>query len=93
MVWTEHWPSLSELCLASLRRTSSLAPSLTRQICISTRCASRLTFRYEYPYEIVGRRLGDVPDLTADPALAEKELGFKAKYNLEEMVSPVLELQ
>lgn len=40
---------------------------------------------YAYPYEIVGRRLGDVPDLTADPALAEKELGFKAKHTLEEM--------
>ncbi|UZJ52019.1 hypothetical protein CBS101457_001339 [Exobasidium rhododendri] len=40
---------------------------------------------YEYPYKIVGRRLGDVPDLTADPALAEKELGFKAKYNLDAM--------
>ena len=31
--------------------------------------------------------LGDVPDLTADPALAEKELGFKAKYNLDDMAS------
>jgi UDP-glucose 4-epimerase len=30
-------------------------------------------------------RLGDVPDLTADPALAEKELGFKAPRDLEEM--------
>ena len=30
-------------------------------------------------------RVGDVPDLTADPALAEKELGFKAPRNLEEM--------
>ncbi|PWN23705.1 UDP-glucose 4-epimerase [Microstroma glucosiphilum] len=40
---------------------------------------------YGYPYEIVGRRAGDVPDLTADPALAEKELGFKAKYSLDEM--------
>lgn len=30
-------------------------------------------------------RLGDVPDLTADPALAEKELGFVADKNLEEM--------
>ena len=29
--------------------------------------------------------VGDVPDLTADPSLAEKELGFKAKRNLEEM--------
>ncbi|CEH13837.1 udp-glucose 4-epimerase [Ceraceosorus bombacis] len=47
--------------------------------------AMRKVTGYEYPYEIVGRRLGDVPDLTADPTLAEKELGFKAKYNLEEM--------
>lgn len=30
-------------------------------------------------------RVGDVPDLTADPALAEKELGFKAPRVLEEM--------
>lgn len=30
-------------------------------------------------------RLGDVPDLTADPTLAEKELGFVADKNLEEM--------
>lgn len=27
----------------------------------------------------------DVPDLTADPALAEKELGFKASRSLDEM--------
>ena len=30
-------------------------------------------------------RRGDVPDLTADPALAEKELGFKATKDLETM--------
>jgi UDP-glucose 4-epimerase len=30
-------------------------------------------------------RRGDVPDLTADPSLAEKELGFKAPENLETM--------
>ncbi|GAA5983134.1 hypothetical protein JCM11641_004924 [Rhodosporidiobolus odoratus] len=40
---------------------------------------------FTYKKEIVGRRTGDVPELVADPALAEKELGFKAKYNLEEM--------
>lgn len=28
---------------------------------------------------------GDVPDLTADPALAERELGFKAPQTLEVM--------
>jgi UDP-glucose 4-epimerase len=38
----------------------------------------------DYKYEIVGRRDGDVPDLTADPALAQRELGFEAKRGLEE---------
>lgn len=32
-----------------------------------------------------GNRLGDVPDLTADPMLAEKELGFSAPQNLQVM--------
>ena len=30
-------------------------------------------------------RLGDVPDLTADPTLAEKELGFVADKDLDSM--------
>ena len=30
-------------------------------------------------------RRGDVPDLTADPTLAERELGFKAPQDLETM--------
>ena len=47
--------------------------------------AMRKVSGYEYPSTIVGRRLGDVPDLTADPSLAEKELGFKAKHSLEDM--------
>lgn len=38
----------------------------------------------DFPYEIVGRRDGDVPDLTADPTLAQQELGFVAKKGLEE---------
>ncbi|KZT62681.1 UDP-glucose 4-epimerase [Calocera cornea HHB12733] len=40
---------------------------------------------FEYKYEIIGRRVGDVPDLTADPALARKELGFSAPLELEQM--------
>ncbi|KAF8753760.1 UDP-glucose 4-epimerase [Rhizoctonia solani] len=40
--------------------------------------AMRVATGHDYKTEIVGRRLGDVPDLTADPALAEKELGFRA---------------
>lgn len=47
--------------------------------------AMRKASGFDYKYEIVGRRMGDVPDLTADPALAEKELGFKAGRDLVEM--------
>ena len=47
--------------------------------------AMRKVTGYEFPYEIVGRRPGDVPDLTAAPQLAERELGFKAKRSLDEM--------
>lgn len=39
----------------------------------------------ELPYDIVGRRQGDVPDLTADPTLANEELGWKAEKDLETM--------
>lgn len=37
------------------------------------------------PYRIADRRPGDVPVSYADPSLAEKELGWKAKYGIEEM--------
>ncbi|KAL4067280.1 THO complex subunit 1 transcription elongation factor-domain-containing protein [Scleroderma yunnanense] len=47
--------------------------------------AMRKTTGFDYKYEIIGRRPGDVPDLTANPALAEKELGFKASQSLEVM--------
>ncbi|KAL1409739.1 UDP-glucose-4-epimerase [Vanrija albida] len=47
--------------------------------------AMRKATGYNYQYEIVGRRIGDVPDLTANPALAEKELGFLAKRDLDSM--------
>lgn len=33
----------------------------------------------------IASRRGDVPDLTADPTLAEKELGFRAKKDLTTM--------
>lgn len=38
----------------------------------------------DLPYEVVGRREGDVLDLTANPSLANKELGWKAQHTLEE---------
>ncbi|KAF5385337.1 hypothetical protein D9615_001034 [Tricholomella constricta] len=47
--------------------------------------AMRKATGFDYKLEVIGRRRGDVPDLTADPALAEKELGFKAPQDLETM--------
>ncbi|KAG6901722.1 hypothetical protein C0995_008690 [Termitomyces sp. Mi166 len=47
--------------------------------------AMRKATGFDYKQEIIGRRRGDVPDLTADPTLAEKELGFKAPQELATM--------
>lgn len=38
----------------------------------------------DLPYEVVGRRPGDVLDLTANPTRANHELGWKAERTLEE---------
>ncbi len=37
------------------------------------------------PYRITERRPGDIAKCWADPSLAEKELGFKAQYDLKRM--------
>lgn len=47
--------------------------------------AMRKATGFDFKTEVIGRRLGDVPDLTADPALAEKELGFRAPQDLQTM--------
>lgn len=39
----------------------------------------------ELPYEILPRRAGDVPACYASSAKAEKELGWRAQYDLEDM--------
>ncbi|EDN03091.1 UDP-glucose 4-epimerase [Histoplasma mississippiense (nom. inval.)] len=38
----------------------------------------------DLPYEVVGRRAGDVLDLTGNPSRANRELGWKATRTLEE---------
>ena len=38
----------------------------------------------ELPYQVVGRRAGDVLDLTANPKRANTELGWKAERSLED---------
>ena len=37
------------------------------------------------PYEIQARRQGDITAMYSDPSKAERELGWKARYGLEEM--------
>jgi UDP-glucose 4-epimerase len=39
----------------------------------------------QIPYRIVERRPGDIAQCYADPALALKELGWKARYSIQEM--------
>ncbi|KAI8976257.1 UDP-glucose 4-epimerase [Pilobolus umbonatus] len=36
------------------------------------------------PYKITGRRAGDVPNLTADPSKANKELNWKAEFTFDD---------
>ena len=53
----------------------------------SRRCVSFFSSKSEYLKTgcLHPSRPGDVPDLTADPTLAEQELGFKARKDLETM--------
>ncbi|WVF71061.1 UDP-glucose 4-epimerase GalE [Kwoniella sp. CBS 6097] len=48
---------------------------------------------YDFQYEIVDRRIGDVPDLTADPRAAQEELGFVAQRDLEQMCADLWRFQ
>ncbi|WP_231758590.1 UDP-glucose 4-epimerase GalE [Microbulbifer elongatus] len=41
----------------------------------------------DIPYQIVPRRPGDIAECYADPAYAEKELGWKAEFDLKRMVT------
>ena len=45
------------------------------------------------PYDVVGRRPGDVATCYADPSLAEKELGWKATKTLTQMCADVWRFQ
>lgn len=39
----------------------------------------------EIPYEIIGRRAGDLPAAFADPSLAHRELGWRAQRDIDDM--------
>ena len=47
----------------------------------------------DVPYEIVGRRQGDIATCFADASKAENELGWKAELGIEEMVRDVWEFE
>lgn len=49
--------------------------------------------RVKIPYEITARRQGDAGSVYADASLAHKELGWKAKFSLVEMVRDVYKWQ
>ena len=42
--------------------------------------------KLDIPYEIVGRRAGDIAECYADATKAKEELGWVAKHNIEDMV-------
>lgn len=46
--------------------------------------AFRKASNKDIPYRIVARRPGDIASCYADPSLAEKELGWTAKYSLQD---------
>lgn len=60
----------------------SLQLSTNMSVC---RKCSIVTYCRQVPYEVVGRRPGDVATVYADATLAEKELGWKANKGLNEM--------
>ena len=41
------------------------------------------------PYKIAERRAGDIAEYWSTPAKAERELGWKAKYNIQDMADDV----
>jgi UDP-glucose 4-epimerase len=48
---------------------------------------------YTIPYAIVKRREGDIPEMYADNTKIKKELGWKPKYTLEDMVKSSFKFQ
>lgn len=47
----------------------------------------------EIPYQITGRRAGDIAECYADPSKARRELGWQAERNLEDMCRDVWKWQ
>ena len=45
-----------------------------------------ITLRKKIPYQIIDRRPCDIEICLADPSLAEKIIGWKAEYHLNEMI-------
>ncbi len=79
-----HLKALERLAAAPGLVTCNLGTGQGYSVLEMVRSFERVTGR-KIPYEIVDRRPGDIAACWADPALAEKELGWKALRGLDEM--------
>ncbi len=91
-----HVVDLAQGHLAALRRLAA-GPGLTTYNLGTGRGYSVLEVLAAFtracqgpiPYEVVGRRPGDVAAVYADPTRAERELGWRAERDLDEMCADV----
>ncbi len=76
----------SEISLNKWRKTAwSYRPSDVRQHRGETPFQTRGNFPTYSSAQVVGKRAGDSTAVWADTTMAEKELGWKAKYNVQDM--------
>jgi len=87
-----HVVDLASAHVAAVERLASNPGILTYNLGTGRGCsvleliaAFEKTTGFEVPYQIVKRRAGDVTAAYADPSKAERELGWKAKYDLDAM--------
>ncbi|WP_216796494.1 UDP-glucose 4-epimerase GalE [Candidatus Vallotia tarda] len=79
-----HLAALNTLFDQSTSFTVNLGTGQGYSVLEIIRAFERVSNR-RIPYEIVGRRLGDVAACYADPEAAEKIMGWRAAYSIEKM--------
>jgi UDP-glucose 4-epimerase len=80
-----HLKALERLAVSPGLVTYNLGTGRGYSVLEMVRAFERVSGR-SVPYDIVGRRPGDIASCYADPALANKELGWTAGLGVEEMV-------
>lgn len=79
-----HLAALEKLRSAPGMVTYNLGTGVGYSVREVVKAFERVSGRH-IPYEIVGRRSGDVAECYADPSLARRELGWTARRGIEEM--------